>query len=279
MMRIRVGLALTFGLFLMAVAPSATGAASGHAVPLAGDWEGTGPHGAPLSFKLLRQSGHLVATSLAVGYPESCPAIARDAEAVPLANVAYSGPGGRTSPGSTALPPVALSGQVPHSTQVVLVRGGFSSPSSGTLSVQLQKKIGCGWPDTTLNWSVHRAARRAVADGTWTGPLTAHGLINGNVRFIVGEQGRVIDSFTSFFTCITDTQQGNTNFRSSPAFDFIRPDGSFYSPLTSALLRGHRTTWSGRFLNRGKLSGTVTIFNDCTNHLIKVHFDAKRTKP
>jgi hypothetical protein len=279
MTRIRAGLALIFSVVLMAAAPAVAGAASGNAVPLAGNWEGTGPHGAPLSFNLVRQGGHLVATSLAVGYPQSCPAIARDAEAVPLTNVAYSGPGGRTHPGSTTLPPVALSGRVPHSAQMVLVRGGFSSPGSGTLSVQLTQKVGCGWPDTTLTWSVHRAARRAAPDGTWSGPLTARGLINGNMRFVVGEQGRVIVSLTTFFTCITDTQQGNTTFRSSPAFEFIRPDGRFYSPLTSALLRGHRTTWSGRFSSGGKLSGTVTIFDDCTNHLIRAGFAAKRTKP
>lgn len=277
-MRMNVGLALSIGLLAAANAAPA-GAASGSAVPLVGNWEGTGPHGVPLSFNLVRQGGSVVATSVAVGYPASCPAVGRDAEAVPLDNPLYAGPGGRTSPGSAVLPPVSLSGQVAGSAQQVFVRGSFTNPRTGALSIQIQKRIGCGWPDTTLTWGVHHASRRPVADGTWTGPLTAHGLINANVRFVVGEQGRVIDSFTSFFTCITDTQQGNTTFRSSPAFDFIRPDGSFFSPLTSALLRGHRTTWSGRFSQSGKLTGGLTVFDDCTNHLIKASFTARRSQP
>jgi hypothetical protein len=245
---------------------------------VAGDWEGTGPHGVPLSFRLIRQSGRLVLTSLAAGSPATCPALARDAEAVPLAGVSYAGPGGAASVGSSVLPPVALSGRIPATTQRVYLRGAFSSPSSGTLSIQIQKRLGCGWPDSTLTWTVHRSARRKVADGTWTGSLTNPGIINGNVRLSVSEQGRVVDSFTSFFTCLTDTQQGNTNFRAAPAFEFIRRDGSFYSPLTGTLLRGHNTTWSGRFSASGKLTGTLTIFDDCTNHLITARFSARRDK-
>jgi hypothetical protein len=278
MMRTRVGLAFLCCLFGLAASVSTASAASGGAVPQAGSWEGSGPHGLPLSFKLVRRGGHLAVTALAVGSPATCPALPRDAEAVPLTNVSYAGPGG-ASVGSSAFPPVALAGQVPGTKQRIYVRGAFSSPVAGTLSVQIQKKLGCGWPDSTLTWSVHRASRRLVANGTWTGPLTAAGLINGNVRLVVAEQGRVVQSFTSFFTCLTDTQQGNTTFRAVPAFEFIRRDGSFYSPLTGTQLHGHNTTWSGRFSAAGKLTGALTIYDDCTGHLIRAGFAATRTKP
>ena len=278
MMRIRVGLAVLCCFLVAATGATMAFAASGGSVPLTGSWEGNGPHGVPLSFRLVRRGDHLVLTSLAVGSPATCPALPRDAEAVPLANISYAGPGGATGVGSSLLPPVALSGRVPGTTQRIFVRGSFSSPGSGRLSVPIQKKLGCGWPDSTLTWSVHRARRRDVADGTWAGPLTANGLINGNVRLVVAEQGRVVQSFTSFFTCLTDTQQGNTTFRAVPAFEFIRPDASFYSPLTGTRLRGHNTTWSGRFSAGGTLSGALRIFDDCTNRVIKARFSATRTK-
>jgi hypothetical protein len=172
-----------------------------------------------------------------------------------------------------------LSGRIPRSARLAILRGRFSSADTGTFSVPIRKKLGCGWPDRTLTWSVHRAKRERIGDGTWTGPLTSPGLINGNVRLVVGARGRAVDSFTSFFTCITDTQQGNTNFRAVPAFEFIRPGGSFYSPLNGGLVRGHRTTWSGRFSPAGGLSGTLTIFDDCTGKLVSAHFSATRTKP
>src|SRR5437588_5948046 len=201
MMRIRVGLAVLCCLLVAATSVAATSAASGGAVPSTGGWEGNGPHGVPLSFKLIRRGGHLALTSLAVGSPATCPALPRDAEAVPLTDVGYAGPGGATGVGSSLLPPVALSGRVPGTPQRISVRGAFSSRASGTLSVQIHKKLGCGWPDSTLTWSVHRARRREVADGTWTGSLTADGLINGNVRLVIAAQGRAVASFTSFFTC------------------------------------------------------------------------------
>jgi hypothetical protein len=278
MMRIRVGLAVLCCLLVAAASVATASAASGGAVPSTGSWEGNGPHGVPLSFKLVRRDGHLALTSLAVGSPATCPAVPRDAEAVPLADIGYAGPGGATGVGSSLLPPVALSGRVPGTAQRISVRGAFGSRGSGSFSVQIQKKLGCGWPDSTLTWSVHRAHRREVADGTWAGPLTADGLINGNVRLSVAEEGRVLSSFTSFFTCLTDTQQGNTTFRAVPAFEFIRPDGSFYSPLTGSRLHGHNTTWSGRF-SAGKLTGALRIFDDCTNRVIRAKFTARRTKP
>jgi hypothetical protein len=277
MMRTRVGLAVLSCLLVLAASVS-TASASGSATPLPGNWEGTGPHGVPLSFNLVRQGGHLVLTSLAAGSPATCPALPRDAEAVPLAGVSYAGPGGATGSGTANLP-VTLSGRIPASAQRVFLRGAFVSPGAGTLSVPIQKKLSCGWPDGTLTWSVHRSPRRKITDGTWFGPLTAPGLINGNVRLSVSAQGRVVQSFTSFFTCLTDTQQGNTTFRSVPAFDFIRRDGSFYSPLTGTRLHGHTTTWSGRFTASGTLTGTLSIFDDCTNRVIRAKFAGRRTRP
>jgi hypothetical protein len=171
-----------------------------------------------------------------------------------------------------------LSGRLPRSSQTAILAGSFSTSRTGTFSIQIKKRIGCGWPDRTLTWAVHRAARKRVGDGTWSGPLTANGLINGNVRLVVGEKGRVIDSFASFFTCLTYSEQGNTSFRAVPAFEFIRPGGSFYSPLDGGRVKGHRTTWAGRF-SSGAVTGTLVIFDDCTNQLIRAHFSARRTRP
>jgi hypothetical protein len=262
----------------VALGPAAGAAAA--IVPQAGDWEGTGPHGLPLSFELVRRGSHLLATSLAVGDPASCPAVARDSEAVPLEDPAYVGPGGASGTGALSSSPAAvLAGRIPQSGQRVSLGGSFSSGRSGSFSVQISKQLGCGWPAKTLTWAVHRAARRRVGDGTWSGPLTATGLINGNVRLVVGAQGRVVDSFTSFFTCLTDTQQGNTTFRAVPAYEFISPGGDFTSPLNGGSVGHHPTTWAGRFAASGQLTGHLTIFDDCTNQMIRANFTARRTKP
>ncbi len=279
MMRIRIGLVLIFCLLGATAAGPVAVAAAASAVPQAGDWEGTGPHGLPLSFELVRHGGRLVAAGLAVGYPASCPAVARDAEGVPLDNPLYAGPDGPSTGAFSSSPPAVLAGQIPGAKQRIFLSGSFSTGRTGSFSIKTSKKIGCGWPAATLTWTVHRSARRPVADGTWTGPLTATGLINGNVRLVVGAHGRAIDSFTSFFTCVTDTQQGNTNFRVVPAYDFVRPGGGFYSPLNGGLVRGHATTWAGTFSSAGRLSGTLRIFDDCTNQLITAHFTGRRTKP
>jgi hypothetical protein len=280
MMRFRVGLVLFVCLLAAMAAAPLAGAASAGAVPEAGDWEGTGPHGLPLSFELVHRSGHLVASALTAGYPASCPAVARDAEAVPLADPVYAGPGAQTgSGGFSSSSPAVLAGRMPGSKQQVYLSGSFSSGRSGSFSIKINKPVGCGWPNTTLTWRVHRAVRTPVADGTWTGPLTATGLINGNVRLVVGAQGRVVESFTSFFTCLTDTAQGNTTFRAVPVYDFVRPGGGFSSPVNGGRVHGHPTTWSGSFSGSKRLTGSVTIFDDCTNQMIKASFTGRRTKP
>ena len=278
MMRIRIGLVVTFSLLGATAAGPVSIAAAASAVPQAGDWEGTGGHGLPLSFELVRQGGRLLATGLAVGYPASCPAVARDAQAVPFDNPLYAGPDGRSTGAFTSSPPAVLAGQIPGSKQQIFLSGSFATSRTGSFSIKTSKPIGCGWPATTLTWSVHRSNRRPVADGTWTGSLNAPGLINGNVRLVVGAQGRAVNSFTSFFTCVTDTQQGNTIFRAVPAYDFVRPGGGFYSPLNGGLVRGHATTWAGTFSPSGQMSGTLHIFDDCTNQLITAHFTGRRTK-
>ena len=280
MRRIRAGLVVICGVLgAAAPGPVAAAAASPSAVPQAGNWEGNGPHGLPLSFALARRSGHLVAASVAVGYPSSCPAVPRDGEEVPLGSTRYTGPGGPAGTGAlSSSSPAVLAGQIPRSKQRIYLRGRFGTSRSGSFSIQISKPIGC-WPGTTLTWSVHRASRRTVGDGTWTGPLTATGLINGDVRLVVGAQGRVVDSFTSFFTCLANGQEGNTTFRAVPAYEFIRPGGGFYSPLNGGSVGHHPTRWAGRFSPSGQLTGSLIIFDNCTNRMIKAHFSARRAKP
>ncbi|HTX32704.1 MAG TPA: hypothetical protein VMD09_15075 [Solirubrobacteraceae bacterium] len=278
MMRIRIGLVLVVCLLIAAMAAPVAGAAAPSAVPQAGDWEGSGPDGLPLSFELTHRGGHIVATALAAGYPGGCPAVGRNAEAVPLTNPLYAGPGGNAGTGVfSSSPGAVLAGQIRGSKQQVYLSGSFSTPRSGVFSIKISKPAGCGWPDTTITWRVHRASRRPVADGTWTGPLTATGLINGNVRLVIGAQGRVIESLTTFFTCVTDTAQGNTTFRAVPASEFVGPGGAFASPLNGGNIHGHPTRWTGSFRAGGRLAGSVSIFDDCTNQLIKARFTGRRT--
>lgn len=272
MRRIGLGLVLVFGVLAAVVAGPA---AATSVVPQAGNWEGTGPHGLPLSFELVRHGGRLVATSVAVGYPGSCPAASRNAEGIPLAHPSYTGPGGASAPSSSQ---ARLTGQVPSSSQPIYLSGAFSTARTGRFSIQDSKPLGCGWPEKTLTWNVRRAARRRVTDGTWTGPLTATGLINGNVRLVVGAHGRVIDSFTTFFTCLANSQQGNTTFRAVPAYEFIAPGGGFSSPLNGGSVSHHPTMWSGRFSASGQLAGSLSIFDNCTNQMIRAEFTARRTR-
>ena len=263
-----VGLASAMGIW---AAPSGASTASrGGSVPVAGDWEGTGSHGLPLSFALARRHGQLVATSIAVGAPEACPAMARNAEAVPLSAVAYSGPGAGSgrSTGSAA-----LSGQLPGHGGSVSLTGRFTSRHAGTFSIAISRTVkGCGWPKGALTWQVHSARRPPVADRAWTAALTGPGIPHGTVKVVTASQGRVVKSFRTSFTCETSSATGTNSFDDVTAWDFIRPDGRFYSPTRGDTLKGRPVTWSGRISPRGALTGRLSIYDACTNRLVHAQF-------
>jgi hypothetical protein len=235
-------------------------------VPRAGDWEGVGAHRLPLSFELVRQNGRLAATSIALGAPSSCPADERDAEAVSLFDVTYAGPGGPPVSGGSSWGSAVLSGRVPGDSTIASLTGRFASPRNGTFSIQVAGKARCGWPAGTLAWHVHPATRRPVADGTWSAALSGPGIARGKLRLVVAGQGRVINSISGSFRCQTANRARENRLTVSPAYEFIRAAGNFYSP------RGMATTWSGWFARGGALSGTLTTYDACTKHLVRARF-------
>lgn len=253
--------------------PTATASGGGGAVPLPGDWEGTGAHGLPLSFSLARRHGRLVATSVALGAPLTCPATERDAEAVPLADVSYAGPGGgeRSSPAD-------LSGQIAQA-NVAHITGAFATRRSGTFSVQVTSDVGCGWPSGTLTWQVRKSRRVWIADRTWTARLSGPDITAGRIELKVAALGRVVQSFRSSFKCRTASSHGATHLTAAPAYEFIRPDGRFYSPLDGNTVKGHPTLWVGRFTAAGVLTGTLKIYDSCRRRLVTATFRGAKPRP
>ena len=239
-----------------------------HVVPLAGNWEGSGSHGLPLSFALVRRHGRLLATSIALGAPLTCPANERDAEVVPLSQVAYAGPGAEGGSSQALLSGLAERGDVAN------ITGAFATRSSGLFSAQVKGSVGCGWPAGALSWRVHRVRRLRVADGTWIALLSGPTIVDGEVKLIVSAQGRVLESFRSSFTCRAASSAGSNRFAMAPAYEFIRPDGRFFSPLHGNAIKRHRTIWAGRFTADGHLRGTLSIYDSCTRRLVDATFTA-----
>lgn len=248
-------------------------------IPRAGDWEGGGPHGIPLSFELARRHGRLVATSIAFGSPTSCPATPRDTEVMPLFRPAYHGPGGMpANPFFTGGLPVTLSGEAPDHLGSLLISGAFTSPDTGWFRVPGGRtRLHCGWPTRTTIWRVHLARRRPVRNGSWTASLAGPGITGGSVDVTVIGQGRVVSSFSGQLDCqASDGSQSNESFGSNPAYEFIRPGGSFYSPQDTNLSGGLPTLWAGTFSAAGALSGTLDIYDPCTNGREQMTFNAPR---
>lgn len=279
--RFRVGVAvLAAGGMATAGVPSA-GASVARAtalVPLSGDWEGSGAHGLPLSFSLARRGGHLVATSLSLGAPSVCPANARDTKVLALTDVAYAGPGGARGAGGSA-GASALSGLIAGQAVRASLTGTFTSRRAGTFSLQVRSEVGCGWPQHTLTWAVHPAIRRPVPDGTWSAQLSGPGISAGAVTIVVRGAGRVIESLRGSLRCQTSTEVGAISVDATPAYEFIRPDGSFYSPLAGNAIKGHSTLWSGRFTSGHRLTGTLSIYDSCTRQLVRAGFRGGLVRP
>lgn len=112
----------------------------------------------------------------------------------------------------------------------------------------------------------------AIADGTWMAPLSGPGITTGTVKLVVAGDGRVVQSFSSSFSCESDSVTSAIKFADTPAYDFIRSNGSFYSPLHGNLVHGHDTTWNGSFGAGGGLSGTLRIYDPCTGGVVAAHF-------
>lgn len=285
--RLLVAALATASLWAGGLAQAEARAPRGSSVPVAGDWEGTGSDGIPLSFELVRRSGRVVATSIALGSPNSCPADARDSDAIPLQKVGYAGPGGVDSTGFFGSSPTAtLSGKLSDDPSfIALIQGRFTTPRTGTFEARTKPPNGCGgWPKSIIKWKVHRAARRVVPDASWAAELSGPGISSGTIGVVVAGKGRVVSSFTGSLTC-NDTdrqgieQQGNESFGSTPAYLFIHPDGNFHSPLKADAINGLPTTWDGTFSPSGALTGTLSVWDPCTNGPVNTTFTASQPTP
>lgn len=266
------GIAATAAVVAVAVAAAPTQARSHRVVPRTGDWEGVGAHRLPLSFELVRRHRRIAAGNITLGSPFWCPADERDAESVPLFATAYAGPGGPRASGGSSKASAVLSGRVPGGSTTASLTGDFTSAQSGTFTLQVDRSVGCGWPAGSLTWQVHAAQRPRVPDGTWTATVSGPDITRGTVRLRVVGQGRVVNSVSASCRCQTATSVGSTSFKTSPAYEFIRPGGDFYSPQTGNTVGGHITTWSGRFSGGGALTGTLNIYDACTERPAHVTF-------
>lgn len=245
-------------------------------VPTTGDWEGIGPHGLPFSFALAHHNGHVIATDVVVGYPDSCPATARDASAFPLSKVVYAGPGSALkAPSSAGAAGASLSGHLPgtSSSLPTLVTGRFTSSQSAKFSSVTVDHLTCGWPKRTLTWKVRAARRVAVTDGTWNGVVSGTGF-GGTLTLVVGGGGRVVSSFAGAFNCTGSNNQGKESV--SAGAEFIHPDGTFLSPLQQIKIQGLTTTWKGTF-SADHLSGSVLTYDPCTKLPVTASFSATPT--
>jgi hypothetical protein len=259
---------------VVGVAPAWARSTRPASVPHVGDWEGSGPHGIPLSFELVRRHGRVVATSIAFGAPTSCPATPRDTEVLPLFRVAYHGPGG--APANVLLTgglPVTLSGKAPDHLGGLLIAGTFTTHRRGWFRVtSARTRLHCGWPTGARIWRVHLAHRRPVKDASWTAPLTGAGITGGSVDLAIVGQGRAVRSFAGQLDCQSSSEQGTESFGANPAYEFVRADGSFYSPQDTNLIQGVPTLWKGTFSATGALSGTLRIYDPCTKAPTQLSF-------
>jgi hypothetical protein len=102
--------------------------------------------------------------------------------------------------------------------------------------------------------------------------LSGPGIVAGRVKLEVAARGRVVRSVRISFTCQTRSAQTTSGFAAAPAYEFIRPDGRFYSPLNGNAVGRHPTTWAGRFTVAGVLGGTLSIHDPCTRRPVHATF-------
>jgi len=237
---------------LAVIDPAVAGAP---ATPVLGNWEGVGPHGLPLTFVLGSRHGRIVVSRLAVGFPLNCPSKPTSIVAVAYESGSYSGPG---SP-----PRVRLPSWKPNDMRVegynaggqsVELQGSLLSPRRAVLSMGVSPKVPkqCGWPATRLTWDVRPGRRLAIADGTWTGPVTLPG---GTGRLVVKVEGagRIVDVFKVKITCSDGS--GASFSAGPPAEEFISATGVFEG--------WGNAHWHARFGANGVLKGTFVPGNQC----------------
>jgi hypothetical protein len=108
--------------------------------------------------------------------------------------------------------------------------------------------------------------------------LTGPGITSGQIKLVVAAQGRVVLSFSSSYSCQSSSVSSSGGYAISPANEFIRPNGRFYSPIHGNPYHGHGTRWSGRFTAAGVLTGRLNIYDTCTRAFLHAQFRGARAR-
>jgi hypothetical protein len=262
-----------------AVAPLTRAAAAVRHViqPVAGDWEGIGPHGLRMSFDLVGRGSSARERAAAVSLPNGCRSGGPGGFAtVALSSVRYYPPTRSPElipsvftikpPGMFAL--VGVDSDLPK--YPIVITGSFRTRHSGLATVP----AGAFTCPPGQGWSRHprfvlRPARRTrVPDGTYTGSVSGPPTgITGTILATVTGGGRVLTDLRVAWTC----PDGSGNFELGPtraAGEFVGPDGTVEERWTPD------GSWSGVF-GATTLEGTFTnaATGDCTQ-ATPVHFAA-----
>jgi hypothetical protein len=247
--------------------------------PALGNWEGRGPHGLPLSLRFVRRHHRVDVRNLVIGYGVSCPATRAHTQAVDYP-AGYIGPGARSPflkffgiPANGFL--IQLQGA---SNAAVTLEGRLTSRRTGTLRMSAPNAPRC-WPAKVDRWRIRARKRRPVAQGRWTGFVSAVDApgLTGSVTVGVTAGGREVSELSISYTC-GDNHPGGGGITTKPAHEFIDAVGAFAGPLVPESVNGVPTTWSGRFGTDGTLTGTFSSWDGCTGASVAhtVNFTAKR---
>jgi hypothetical protein len=232
--------------------------------PVAGNWEGRGPHGLPLSFRFVRSHGHVGVRDLVIGVGLSCPARRSNAEAVAY-RAGYIGPG-RPSPflHTFGIPANGFLIDALPVTTFLTLEGRLKGRRRGRVWTSAPKNTPRCWPQHTNRWQIRRHKRRSVRSGTWTGAVAKIGdpTVSGTVAVGVSAHGRELDSFSVSYQC--GPGGGGGGISTSPAYEFIDAGGSFAGPGHRETTNGIPTTWTGRFGADGVLRGSFTTADQCS---------------
>jgi hypothetical protein len=247
--------------------------------PVLGDWEGSGPLGLHLSFALTRRGGHVVIADFSLGLPTGCRATGAMTWDVDLQpNVEYIAPGTVLHGPFPPLGPHQFELFLPPTRQQPLrapFLGSFATARRGTLAVPSPTRYGCRhtrWP-RTLRFALRAAARIRVADGLWTGAVTAPAGASGTVSIRVIGHGRIETDFAAAYSC-PPPGGGSGEFEIGPLKTvgyLIAADGSI------GATRGTQSVWRGRFGAGGLMHGTFDA-PSCSPAL-HASFTAHRTGP
>jgi hypothetical protein len=229
-----------------------------------------------LSFAFARsRGGQVVVRNLALGLPTSC-----RSTGTMTWDAGLEAKGEYLAPGTVLhgpFPPIGprqfelLLPPTPKQPLPTPFEGTLSSSRTGSLSVPSWTRYGCRhtrWP-RTLRFALHAAHRVAVADGLWTGSVTAPAGVSGTVRIRVIGRGRLETDFGASYVCPSgDSGRFEIGPLATVGF-LIAADGSI------GRTRGTQSQWSGRFGSDGAMRGTFDA--SFCSPAVQAGFTARRT--